>query len=211
MSELEKMMYEMFAEVYYERIYKTYLQNEIRTTETTQCLTKSFFQRKIPRMLLEPKMVVLSFGTLIHEGLRKPLQKRGYKTEEEGTYPIKDVTLYAHTDALGKDHTLEFKTISRMPHDPLSHHVLQDNAYNFVFDRPIGYLVYIHKPSGLVRCFPVPKREDQFQYVCLRALRLSIHLKSNVMPIPEPSWLCYVCEYTDLCSNPLKKMRKKWV
>lgn len=211
MSVTDKNIYQMFAEVYYKRQFKVYQQNEIHVTEATQCLLKSFFQRKLQRALLEPKVVVLSFGNLIHEALHEPLERRGYKTEQEGKYPLGNIALYGHTDALASDHTLEFKTISRMPHSPLSHHILQDNAYNFIFDRPIGYIPYIHKPSGLVVVFPIEKREDQFKYVCLRAIRLSAMLRSNTMPPSEPSWLCQYCEYILECPSPLKTTRKRWL
>jgi len=211
MSVTSKTVYEMFAEVYYSRTFKTYTDREIHVTEATQCLLKSFFQRKVPRALLEPKVVVLSFGNLIHEALREPLKNRGYDVEAEGKYELKDATLHGHTDALASDHTLEFKTISRMPYEPLSHHVLQDNAYNFIFDKPIGYVPYIHKPSGLVTVFPIHKREDQFQYVCLRAYRLSKCLSGNTTPQPEPSWLCDYCEYRDLCPSPAPLRKKRWL
>jgi len=211
MSVTDKDLYEMFAEIYYQRTFKIYTDTEIHVTEATQCLLKSFLQRKVRRALLEPKVVVLSFGDLIHEALKQPLIRRGYNVNAEGTYQMRNVTLYAHTDALASDHTLEFKTISRIPHNALSHHVLQDNAYNFIFDKPIGYIPYIHKPSGLITVYPIPKREDQFQYVCLKAYRLSICMRNNTMPKPEPSWLCQYCEYTDLCPSPLKVIRKRWL
>ena len=67
MSITQKDMYEMFAEIYYKRVFRPYADNEIHVTEATQCLLKSFYQRKIRRALLEPKVVVLSFGTLVHE------------------------------------------------------------------------------------------------------------------------------------------------
>jgi len=211
MSVTESSIYEMFAEIYYSRVFKVYMDTEVHVTEATQCLLKSFLFRKLPRALQEPKVVVLSFGDLIHEALKQPLIRRGYNVGTESKYPLKDVTLYAHSDALASDHTLEFKTISRMPHEPLSHHYHQDNAYNFVFDKPIGYILYIHKPSGLVKVFPIKRNEDSFQYVCLRAYRLSVCLRSNTMPKPEPSWLCNYCEYPDLCPSPNITMRKKWL
>jgi len=211
MSVTDKDIYQMFAEIYYKRTFRVYQQDEVHVTEATQCLLKSFFQRKLMRALLEPKVVILSFGDLIHEALKEPLERRGYKTEQEGKYELQNVTLFAHTDALATDHTLEFKTISRMPHNALSHHILQDNAYNFVFDRPIGYIPYIHKPSGLVVVFPIEKREDQFKYVCLRAIRLSVLLRSNTMPQPEPSWLCQYCEYYDICPSPAPISKRKWL
>jgi CRISPR/Cas system-associated exonuclease Cas4 (RecB family) len=207
----EKDVYEMFAEIYYGRIYVPLSNEEIHVTEATQCLLKSFYQRKLQRVLLEPKMVVLSFGDLVHKALQEPLKRRDYSVEVEGRHTVNGVTLIGHTDALHSDHLLEIKTISRIPHDSLQHHRLQCNSYNFMFNKDIGSIIYIHKPSGTIRIFDVPKDEESFQYVCLRAYRLSACLKNNVQPKPEPSWLCSYCEYIDICPSPLKTLRKRWL
>jgi len=207
----EKDVYEMFAEIYYSRAYLPYSNVEIHVTEATQCLLKSFYQRKLQRLLLEPKVVVLSFGDLVHKALQEPLKRRNYNVEVEGKFNVSNVTLVGHADALHKSHVLEFKTISRIPHDVLEHHVLQTNAYNYIFNVDVGSVVYIHKPSGTIRIFDVPRSEEMFKYVCLRALRLSNCLKNNITPQPEPSWLCQYCEYVDVCPSPLKTVRKRWL
>jgi len=207
----EKELYQMFAEIYYSKAYLPYRNDEVHVTEATQCLLKSFYQRKLQRLLLEPKVVVLSFGDLVHKALHEPLLRRNYNVEVEERYKLKDVTLVAHADAVHKNHVLEFKTISRMPHDALSHHVLQCNAYNYVFDVDVGSVVYIHKPSGTIRIFDVPRDDNMFQYVCLRAYRLSMCLRNDNVPQPEPSWLCQYCEYVDVCPSPLKTLRKRWL
>ena len=211
MSVTQKDMYEMFAEIYYKRVFRPYTDTEIHVTEATQCLLKSFYQRKLQRALLEPKVVVLSFGTLVHEALHEPLERRGYKCELEGKYEIGDVTLYGHGDAVANDHGLELKTITRMPTDVLSHHKLQANAYSFIFDKPEWYVAYIHKPSGLCKVFNVPRDENMFKYVVMRAVRLSTLLRKNQTPEPEPSWLCAYCEYIDICPRAYKHIRKRWL
>lgn len=200
----EKFMYELFSELYYDRALRQYNDDEVGTTESIQCLRKSFCQRKIGRKLLEPKIVILSFGDIVHTALREPLLKRGYNVEVEGKWKLPNGTLYVHSDAVHTDHTLENKTITRMPNSPLPHHFLQDNTYNFVLDKPIGYLSYLHKPSGIIKVFPCIKQEESFKYVCLRGIRLIHHLTRNTIPQPEPSWLCQYCEYYDMCPNPKK-------
>lgn len=211
MSITQKDMYEMFAEIYYKRVFRPYADNEIHVTEATQCLLKSFYQRKMRRALLEPKVVVLSFGTLVHEALHEPLRRRGYQCELEGKYEIGDVTLYAHGDAVADNHGLELKTITRMPTDALSHHKLQSNAYSYIFDKPEWYVSYIHKPSGLCKVFNVPKNDDMFKYVVMRAVRLATLLPKNIAPKPEPSWLCAYCEYVDICPRAYRHIRKRWL
>ena len=207
----EKDIYEMFAEVYYKRIYIPLNNETIHVTEATQCLLKSFFQRKTPRALLEPKIVVLSMGDLIHKALAEPLSRRGYKMEVEGEYNIGNVKLVGHADALKRNHVIEIKTSSRIPHEALEHHYLQCNAYNHIFDMDTGYIVYIHKPSGTIRIFDVPRDTERWKYVCLRAYRLAHCLINGVTPNPEPSWLCSYCEYVDVCPAPLPSRRKRWL
>lgn len=210
MSVTEKLMYEMWGEIYYREAFRPYTSDECSTTEAIQCLLKSFLQRKLKRALLEPKIVILSFGKLVHEALKEPLIRRGYEIEKEGKYLIRDVTMYAHGDAVHTNHGLEFKTITARPTRVLSHHYLQANTYNYVFDKPVWYVCYIHKPTGFNRVFPVIPNKQVFQYVCLRALRLCTRLRGSTMPPPEPSWLCSYCEYRDVCPNPAPMKRSRW-
>jgi len=205
----EKDIYKFFSEIYYKHEPREYKNDEVHVTEAIQCLLKSFYQRKIRRKLLDSKIVVLSFGTLIHEALQKVLKKRGYRLEVGGKIKLDGVTLYGHADALHDDHILEFKTITRFPSEPLSHHKLQLNAYLYIFDKPIGYLVYVHKPSGTIKVYTVEPNEISFKYVCYRALRLTTHLTSNKTPSPEPSWLCDYCEYVDLCPSPKLRLSRR--
>jgi hypothetical protein len=114
-----------------------------------------------------------------------------------------------HVDALHVDHTLEIKTISSMPTEILSQHFLQSNTYVNVHKKSIGYVAYIHKPSGIIKVFSHAPETRPFNYVCLRALRLAYHLRQNMTPPPEPSWLCQFCEYVKKCPNPQRKFSRK--
>ena len=209
MSVDAQFMYDLFSDLYYSRVFRQYNDDEVSTTESIQCLLKSFLQRKLKRTMALPKIVILSFGNIVHTALREPLLNRGYDVEVEGEYDLINGTLYCHSDAVADTHTLENKTISRMPNSPLTHHFLQDNAYNFMLDKPIGYLSYLHKPSGIIKVFPCKRSLDGFKYVCMRGVRLVHRLTSNTMPKPEPSWLCRYCEYTDICPNPRKYVSRR--
>ena len=210
MSVTERTIYEMFSEVYYKRAFRAYTNDECSVTESIQCLLKSFFQRKLRRALHEPKIVILSFGSIVHEALREPLIRRKYEVEKEISVAIRDVLMYAHGDAVHTDHGLEFKTITARPTRVLSHHYLQANSYTYMFQKPLWYVDYIHKPSGYNKVFSVIPNEEAFRYVTLRAYRLCTCLRSNTMPPPEPSWLCTYCEYRDLCPNPAPMKRSRW-
>lgn len=200
MSEVNaQMIYDCFGEVYKKAMFPQYTDKQVSVTETCTCLTKSFYGRRLGYKLMDSKTVILSFGRLVHEGLREPLLKRGFKPELEGVMPINGIELYAHGDSVRDDCGIDHKTISRIPEAPLIHHFYQSNAYMFVLDRPKWYINYIHKPSGIVKVFPIERLERAFQWNCLRAIRLSHCLKSNTTPQPEPSWLCRYCEYKLIC------------
>jgi hypothetical protein len=195
----EHFIYSLFADYYYERELKEYGWDDIPTHETVQCLLKSFYERKIGRRLLAPKIVMLSFGNLTHDALQEQLVKLNYQVEPEALYQIQNITFHNHTDAVHETHTLEIKTCSALPHEILPHHFLQANAGLIMNKRDIGYVAYIHKSSGICRVFHHSPIIDSFNYLLLRAVRLSVHLRQNITPQPEPSWLCRFCEYLVEC------------
>jgi len=199
MSVNDKLIYECFAEVHYSRVFREYTDMQVSVYETCECLLKAFYQRKLRYALMDNKIVILSFGDLVHQALRKPLEKRGFTSEKEGVMTVNGVELFAHGDAVRDDCGIDHKTISRMPHAPLIHHFRQSNAYMHVFGIPKWYINYVHKPSGICKVLPLEPLERAFQWNCLRAVRLSTCLKRNITPTPEPSWLCRYCEYYSIC------------
>jgi len=200
-------IYELFSDIYYTKEFPVYTDLECSVTETIDCLLRAFFMRKTRRALLNSKIVILSFGDLIHMALREPLLKRGFKCEQEGKYEIGKYTLYSHTDAVHDNLGLEFKTITRKPHEVLTHHFLQANAYFHIQDLHEIHVVYIHKPSGTVTTYPIQPHTPSFDYVKTRAIRFCYSLTHNITPNPEPSWRCLFCEFTDVCPTPLKTVR----
>jgi len=209
MSVNENFIYSLFSNVYYERELPQYDYNEIGTSEAVQCLLKSFFQRKLARKLFDPKIVILSFGRIVHLALQEKLEEHGYNVEVEKPIELDTITLYTHTDALHDTHTLEIKTITSMPTSILPQHFHQANTYTVAHKKPVGYITYIHKPSGIVKVFPYKPIAESFNYICLRAFRLSHAIRHNTTPEPEPSWLCRYCEYIDICPRPQRYTPRK--
>jgi len=200
-------VYQLFSDIYYTKEFPVYTDRECSTTEAIQCLLKSFFTRKVTRRMADSKIVILSFGDLVHMALREPLQKRKYDTEVENATNLGRYMLWSHMDTGNKVHGMEFKTISRRPHQILTHHFLQGNTYYHVNKLESFDVVYIHKPSGLVFPFPLQPHKDSYDFVTRRATRLCWCLEHNVMPEAEPSWLCQYCEYVDLCPTPQRSVR----
>ena len=194
-----KDIYRLFSKAYYRKGYRRYLDDECSVTQTTTCMLKAFNMRKIPREFADRKKVILMWHTLLHRTVQRELEEEGFKIEHEQKIRFRNVTLYSHVDAVDDIETLELKGITRLPYEPLSHHRLQANTYAFMEDREQNYIAYIHKPSGIVKVFPIFRNVKMFEYTKLRALRLCTHIQRNVQPQPEPSWECQYCEYTDMC------------
>jgi CRISPR/Cas system-associated exonuclease Cas4 (RecB family) len=202
-------LYRTFSHIYYTQQLPEYDNNECSTTQSVQCLLKSFNERKFGRKLLDSKITLLTFGRIIHLALQDDLKKEGFDIEVEKQQDLPNGILWTHTDAIKDKASMEIKTISSMPTDILSHHYLQSNTYVNVNKLEIGYVPYIHKPSGIIKVFSHKPDQRQYIYVCSRATRLIHHLRTNVRPEPEPSWLCQYCEYTDICPAPKPLKRAK--
>lgn len=197
-------IYSLFQDHYYSRQFTVYSDTEIRVYEAVQCLRKSYLTRRKKFMMSPNKIVIVDFGNIVHNALENQLLKHGYSIEKEKRYTFKDMELIGHPDALHDTYSLELKTCSKLPHQALIHHVLQDNAYNFIADKEIGYIAYIQKTIGFVKTFPIKRDKNYFLHILLRAYRLSYCLRHNIVPEPEPSWLCQYCEYIGICPNPQK-------
>jgi len=195
----EKFIYHLFSKAYYRKGYRVYNDDECSVTQTTTCMLKAFFMRKVPREFADRKKVILMWHTLLHRAIQTELLGEGFKIEHETKMRFNNVTLYGHTDAVNDISTLDLKGVSRLPSEPLSHHRQQVNAYGFLEDKEQNYIAYVHKPSGIVKVFPVFRNAKIFEYTKLRAVRLCTHIQRNVQPQPEPSWECQYCEYTDIC------------
>jgi len=192
-------IYQLFSKAYYRKGFRAYNDDECSVTQTTTCMLKAFYDRKMRREFADNKKVILMWGTLLHRAVQHELQEDGFGIEDEASMRFSNVTLYGHVDAIDDTSILELKGVSRLPQEVLSHHRLQTVGYAYLFDRDDNTVAYVHKPSGTVKTFKVLRDDRLFDYLKLRAVRLCTHLQRNVMPQPEPSWECRFCEYPDIC------------
>lgn len=195
----EQFVYDLFSKAYYRKGFRRYNDDECSVTQTTTCLLKAFYDRKMRREFADRKKVILMWGTLLHRTIQKELVDEHFRIENETSMRFRDITLYGHSDAVNDISIFELKGVSRLPYEPLHHHALQTNAYLFLEDKKQAYIAYVHKSSGTVKLFTLIPNTEIFEYTKLRALRLCTHLQRNVIPQPEPSWECRYCEYTDIC------------
>jgi CRISPR-associated protein Cas4 len=100
----------------------------------------------------------------------------------------------------GRRYILEVKSISRLPPEPLRHHVLQVQPYLAALRLSTALVVYLEKRRLGSRIFEVPFSQDLLGEVLRRAVRLHTALKSGEAPKPDPaSWECEYCEFKEVC------------
>ncbi len=174
--------------------------HEVYVTEVTQCLLKSWFQRTMGEKPDGEKAVVLVLGDDVHFLMRDyfPIGDGEVTAERELENGVK---LRGRVDRLLEETIIEFKTVSRAPDKPLSHHVDQVQLYMWLFGRLNAHIVYVTKTNGEVRVFKVDRDEERIKELLERAKRLSDSLKSGKPPDPEPGWLCKYCEFTSICKG----------
>jgi len=169
----------------------------IYVTELTQCLLKSWYNRAMGVPPSDEKIVVLLLGDDVHYLINSqfPLGEGEKSFEKE----YNGVRIRGRVDRIVGSTILEFKTTSRIPTEPLSHHVDQMQLYFWLTDTEKGFLVYVAKTNGKVRVFEVFRDDEKIKELLEKAVKLSESLKKGEPPEPENSWLCDYCEYKSQC------------
>ncbi|MHC1628487.1 MAG: PD-(D/E)XK nuclease family protein [Candidatus Nezhaarchaeales archaeon] len=182
---------------------RVYDKDTIHVGEATNCLRKSWFNRKLGNRdfehLAPSKRVILGLGLSTHFVLEGVLRELGYIVEQSIVKSYGLFKLAGTPDAVNEVDVIEIKTVNKLPDEPLPHHVMQLNGYLALFERSSGYVIYICKRDGNVRVFKVDYNEELFKKLLERAARLHEALKRNVEPEPEPSFLCNYCEWKWSC------------
>lgn len=171
--------------------------NLIYVTELTQCLRKSWYARAMGIPPADEKIVVLLLGDDVHYLINSqfPLGEGEKSFEKE----YNGVRVRGRVDRIVGSTILEFKTISRLPQEPLPHHVEQMQLYFWLSDSSKGFLVYVAKTNGGIRVFEVERDEETIKMLLEKAVMLSDSLKKGEPPDPEKSWLCDYCEFRAQC------------
>ena len=168
-------------------------------TEITQCLRKSYFQRKYGFRPAGEKAVILMLGSALHYIVQKYSDYDGKLVEVPVKAEFEGVELKGRVDLLLDDSVVELKTVIKVPDSVLEHHRDQLLLYMFMSGRERGYVVYVGKKDGAVEAYEVQNDPERLKTLLSRAKKLSQHLMNNEKPDPEPSWLCRFCEYRRIC------------
>jgi len=195
------MVYRAFERAFEDKMVDGVSDDVIFVSEITYCLRKAYFLRRNPRPFSKEKIVVLGLGTAVHFLVEKYLDYDGLLSEKSVAVNLGAFTLKGRADLIVDNHIVELKTVNRLPDRPLDHHLLQIQAYLFMFDREEGFLVYIEKRKGRISSFKIRRENKYWIEIVNRARRLHEHLKMNKVPEPEPSPLCRFCEYKGECGE----------
>ncbi len=172
--------------------------NIVFVTELTQCLRKSWFNRAFSSPPGDEKIVVLVLGDDVHYLMNTqfPLGEGEYSVEKE----YKGVIIKGRIDRVVGDVIVEFKTASRLPDEPYEMHLDQLQLYLWLSGRKRGFIVYVSKTNGKIKVFEIDRDDERIDILLEKALAFSNCLKEGKAPLPEPGWLCKVCEYVEHCS-----------
>jgi len=112
-------------------------------------------------------------------------------------------------DAVGDHHVIEIKTAKKIPREPFESHLMQLNAYLWMLDYRMGYLVYIDKNTGEVKVFQHKYDPELLLKFLKRAYNLRVALEFHELPEPEPSGLCNFCEWKLICYENKNESRDR--
>jgi len=205
---VEGMVYNAFRKVWEKnRWVFTPPPNRVYVTEITQCPLRAWLSRTVGGALSREKIVILLLGDDVHYLLQDkfPLGEgeKSFEKQHGG------VTIVGRVDRMMGDVLLEFKTASRIPKQPLSHHVDQMQLYFWLTGKERGFIVYVAKTNGQVKAYEVRRDEERIARLLEKAVSLSKSLADGKPPMPVleegEEWQCRYCEFTDYC--PLAQAR----
>lgn len=171
----------------------------IHVSEVAGCLRKAYYYRTLNLPVPPDKVVILTIGGLIHRVIQPELTELGYTCEAELRADMGPFTLVGHADALNTEHVIELKSVTRMPREPYTHHLLQANAYAVMAEVPHFAVAYISKAGGYVRTTFHRADQGLFDLLASRACELYEALRARKPPKPEPSKLCRWCSAYPIC------------
>jgi len=202
----ESVIYEGFRKFLVKHL-RVYNDDTIHVGEICNCLRKAYFNRKFGDLSLnhynKTKYTILGLGLSTHVVLEEIFKELGFKVETpvKGEITIKNyrIKIVGTPDAFSDKFVVEIKTIKKLPEKPLHHHVMQLNAYLWMLQYSLGYIVYISKSDGYVKVFEQGFSENVHYDFIKRAVRFYEAIKFDKVPEKEKTPLCNYCEWKWCC------------
>jgi len=175
-------------------------------------MRKSYYERKYYserlQHLSDTKCVILGLGIAVHESLER-IFSNVFKTQSEKVFKKRihvngiGVDIVGTIDLYADGTVMDIKTVNKIPDEPYLHHYLQLQAYMWLTDTYVSYIIYICKRDGKVKIFTINRDERAISQLLERAHYYYTCISSGIKPRPEKSYLCRYCEYAFECESIL--------
>ena len=184
-----------------------------RPSLLSACLLHQWLIYKRGLAISEEKAGIFKIGELFHSFLAEALKTShievlAVEVPLQILLPLQPAPLWINgrADALIKveneKYVAEFKSIRRLPEQPLRHHVEQLNLYLAALNCQNGFVIYLEKSALKHKVFPVKFEQTVFDGLLERAQRLHKALITNEKPEPDAEpWECKFCEFKGECSE----------
>ncbi|MCL6579631.1 MAG: PD-(D/E)XK nuclease family protein [Candidatus Bathyarchaeota archaeon] len=186
-----------------------------RPSLISACILRQWFIYKKGLAISEEKAGIFKIGELFHNFLENALKTSqievlAVEVPIQILLPLQPAPLWINgkADALirvkgeGEKYVAEFKSIRRLPEQPLRHHVEQLHFYLAALNCQAGFIIYLEKSALRHSVFPVKFEQAVFNALIDRAQRLHKALIDNEKPEPDAqSWECRFCEFKNECKK----------
>lgn len=190
-----------------------------RPSLISACLLRQWLIYRKGIMIGEEKAGIFKVGELFHGFLGNVLKT----SEVEGLelevpiqimLPLEEGFVWVHGKAdakirlEGEMYVVEVKSISRLPNNPLRHHVEQLQFYLAALNCKAGFVIYLDKSAMRRKIFTVSFEPEIFRRLLERVKRLHKALTSDFKPEPDAEeWECRFCEFKNECDG--KSVQKR--
>lgn len=165
----------------------------VYVTDLVRCSLKRDFEVRYPELVypmnFNPSIIL---GDLVHIGLEKLLTELKWcdgevRAEVEGERKVGEWTVKGRIDAMAGGFGVEIKSAKSDMSIPHRHHILQCEIYNWLFDLPKTYLVYI--TPNRVADYEITGRKSDEEVASMIASKKA----------PMWDWECGYCPFSMMC------------
>jgi CRISPR-associated protein Cas4 len=181
----------------------------------SSCLLRQYWIYREGHTVSLEKSGIFKIGELFHVFLTNALKLRenlNVETEKPVMLIIKHgnrwIRLSGRIDVVlevnGEKFIVEVKSISKLPDEPLDHHVMQIQPYMLALGVQKAIVLYLDKTNLNWKIFEVYYNPDLLEKIIERAVTLDKALMDGKAPTAESSWECKYCEFKERC-DPKKE------
>jgi len=141
-------------------------------------------------------------GTLMHIGLMEIIRRYNPIAETEVLFEREieeNVILRGKLDVLVNHTVEEFKTVTKLPDEPLKEHIAQVQTYMYLTSINNAFIVYYDVTTGKMKSFLVKRDENMINDIINKFLYVYECLMKETEPNYKVSPFCDYCKFKKLC------------